>query len=380
MSSYSECRKNSLPQIDNSLCTGCAACVSICASNAIRMENIDWFTYPRINERKCILCGKCQSFCESIYLDKKKEKKEIVHSSNVPIGCLAVWADDDVRVASSSGGAFWLLSKQAIDCNGYVVGAAFVNFTKVKHIVVNTERDLDKLRKSKYVQSNTEGIYDQVAFLLNAGRTVLFSGTPCQIDALYRFLKFYHVPINFLVTIDILCHGVPSQKIFDKYLDEEYAFSKIECVDFRYKLNGWTYNHILKVSDGNEQNLKTVNESSYYRAFLGDLSLRESCGQCRFASLHRMGDISLGDFWGVWTYDSNLDDRKGTSLVLINTEKGKKFFENVKGYKKCENVPLEIAVNGNLVLSKPSTPAVCREEFLEYLKSHTVSDAVEKYL
>lgn len=338
-------------------CTGCEACMNICGANAISMEvHENGFLYPNVNEKKCVKCAKCTQVCGCLSV-RKEEKREVQK-------CYAAWADDLIREKSSSGGVFSVLAEYILELGGSVCGAAFIHSDEARHIIIHTKEELKAIRTSKYVQSRIGTIYEDIRRLLSGGKAVLFSGTPCQTDGLTRYLG--GVPEN-LYIIDLLCHGVPSQTMFKKYLDEEFSNETIKSINFRDKSKGWTYLLNLKITTEKNNYLSNINESSYYRAFNERLSLRPCCGTCNYTTVNRCGDITLGDFWEIWNYDRLLDDRKGTSLVLVNTPKGEALFCRIKEcLQKAQEVPISQAIKANRVLEAPIPLNSHSDEFLQY--------------
>lgn len=359
---------NNKMKVNYLLCTGCGACENICPSGAIEMQQDKaGFLYPYIEKKKCIHCRKCVEVCQNYALAQKKEIRN----------CYAAWASDEIRRTSSSGGIFTVLADYVLAKDGYVCGAAYVENTMVKHVIIKSKQELEKLRTSKYVQSSIGLIYKEIKKILyDTGKTVLFTGTPCQVAGLYLFLG--DNPEN-LYTIDILCHGVPSQSLFDRYLIEKYHDQVIRNINFRDKSSGWTYKLKLKIETDNAQYISDIDEDAYYKAFNSRLSLRESCGICNFASLGRMGDISLGDFWEIWVYEKTLDDRKGTSLVLLNSTKGIFLFDKIiPSLQKVVEVPLKHAMQGNVVLCHPISLHENRTNFFDDLQNYSLKEAVER--
>lgn len=352
-------------------CTGCSACANVCPVGAISMqEDINGFLYPDINKLKCINCGLCLQVC--VY---KRDNSTLFLS---PGNCYAVWAVDEIRANSSSGGMFSELALAVLMGGGYVCGAAFNERLEVHHIIINNPKDIYLLQKSKYVQSYVDYIFKDIEKLLKKGEQVLFSGTPCQVLGLKTFLNNEYIN---LICIDILCHGVPSQKEFRQYLNEEFSLEKIKSINFRDKSNGWTYNHQMSIETNEGISVCSSNESSFYRAFLSRINLRSSCYLCAFARSERVGDLTIGDFWEIWTYSKKMDDKKGTSLVLTNTQKGKTLFTSIKtNLKMVEEVPFLQAQKGNLVLVHPLLLDKDREGYFKDLKTMTISEAVNKYL
>ena len=353
-------------------CCGCGACYNKCPVGAISMqENEEGFLTPVIDEAKCTNCGLCLKACPSLNTEFK---------NNPQPECYAAMADDEIRMKSSSGGIFTLLAEYILDKGGYVCGAAFDDNWDVHHIIVDNKEDLAKLRGSKYVQSNTEDCYKQIKKLLDDDKYVLFSGCPCQVAALYSFLgKEYEK----LYTMDLVCHGAPSPKIWQQYLNE-YDRTEIKNIDFRDKsVFGWSTTMNIYMKNNCDIHLPPKKDS-YYRAFLNNYSLRISCGNCHYAKIPRVGDITLGDFWGIEKSFPNLNDKKGTSLILVNNEKGK-FIFNQLTFRLLTSIPIKYAINSpNYPLSKSSPFNKKRKEFFNLASKHTVTDSInyvtgEKY-
>ncbi len=320
-------------------CCGCYACKDTCAQDAISfIEDNEGFNYPKINYEKCIDCGKCKKICPIT---------NPVSGDSSLFECYASWNKDiETRMKSSSGGLFSLLANEIINEDGYVVAVELNNELKVQHFIFDDEKSLKKARKAKYVQSNTIGIYNEIEDLLKEQKKVLFSGTPCQVAGLKRYLKKQYLN---LFTVEIICHGVVSQKTFDYYLKslQKRNQSIVVDYDFRNKDISWkNYSVKAKLSDGNEY-LKNKNEDEYMKGYLlYNLYLRPSCTDCPYKTFPRVADITLGDFWGVNNYLSNIDD-KGTSAVIINSDKGKQLFETIKDKVIFKRVSIESIIENN---------------------------------
>lgn len=350
------------------LCSGCSACYNICPINAISMqENDEGFLYPVIDEDKCTNCGLCAKNCPAInpiYKNNKKPK------------CFAVMANDEIRYNSSSGGVFPVLAHYFLDKGNYVAGAVWNKDGSVKHIVSNKKEDIEAMRGSKYLQSSIGDCYREIKNILNLDKKVLFTGTPCQVAGLYAYLKKEY---ENLYTVEIICHGTPSPKVFKKYLDETLAVNESFInTSFRNKINGWSHKHIVTT----ETNLRTfdtpIKEHPFSQAFLKDLCLRNSCGECRFNRIPRQADITTGDFWGVWKFNKKLDDTKGTSIIFVNSKKGKYIFSKLKKeFKLVKPVPFKMAIKGNPNMVKPTKPHSKRKDFMELINKHTLKDSLD---
>lgn len=334
-------------------CYGCHACFNICPVRAISMsEDDEGFKYPIIDEKKCINCGKCEAICPVL-----AQKKQF-HSKAPEF--YAVWNKEDaVRNRSSSGGVFRAIAMNILDAGGTVYGAAFDENNKLRHLRVENEAELGCLMGAKYLQSDIGTAYGQVRADLRSGRQVLFSGTPCQVAGLYAYLGGDD---DKLLTADVICHGVPSPKVFAKYLEGQEAGEGC-LIDFRNKKNGWK-NYDIVIGDKREK----FSDNSYMEGFLSNLYLRPSCAQCGFAGFPRPGDFTLGDFWGAGAFRRKYDDDRGTSLVLLNSDKAKHKFAMLKDwFALAERVPQFSAIEYNPSLIKCSKPSPKRDAFFAAL-------------
>ena len=298
-------------------CCGCSACYNVCPVKCIKMlPDDEGFLYPRVSIEECIDCDLCEKTCPFIKVNESRKPLYAFASKSV---------DDDVRKKSSSGGVFMVLAKHIIENGGVVIGAIFNSEWQVVHSIIDKEEDLSKLQGSKYVQSEIGDSFNVTKELLNKGRLVLYSGTACQIAGLKSFLKKDY---DSLITVDVVCHGVPSPRVWNDYLNAQKEKGEIENIYFRDKRNGWVnYNFTINYKDG-----KVVSEphstNPYMMGFLNDLYLRPSCHECKVKSGRCGSDITLGDFWKVENLFPELNDNRGVSLMLVNTDKGKKFVKN----------------------------------------------------
>ena len=340
----SEQKNNRINIIENDCC-GCLACESACSQGAIIMtENEKGFIMPSIDDGKCINCGICLKVCDF----KKAPQKE----SNIEKAYSLVINDKRVLQNSTSGGAFTALSDVVLDHSGYILGSILDDDFTVRHVVATDKKGRDKMRGSKYVQSNTQGLWRQVKNLLIQGKEVLFTGTPCQCAALKSFLgKDY----DNLIIVDFLCHGVPNNKMFKdhiEYLNHYYGIPSIGF-SFRNKTYGWdSYNNINYLSNGKNKS-KWINQI-YYNFFVSNLSLRPSCHQCPYRGLHRPSDITIADFWGIEKLTGH-KNREGVSMVLTHSEKGLALVEKAKVTCQLTEYPTEaVAFRISLTPSKPN--------------------------
>lgn len=302
---------------DKAQCCGCTACKSICPKQAIEMvEDEHGFLYPKINQEKCINCGLCKKACfyQSGYkvLDGYLDKIETYAIKH---------KDLKVRITSQSGGAFTVLSNEILRQNGIIYGVGYKNDFKVCYKRVETKEQRDELRGSKYVQSEVGDIFKQVKSDLESGKKVLFSGTPCHVAGLAKFIKNKEN----LFLVDIVCHGTPSPKIFSNYISylEKKYNGKVEQFNFRDKSFGWNTHIESFVING-----KKIVQTIYTDLFYKHIMLREACYNCQFTNLDRSSDITIADCWGIEKNRPDINDNKGVSLVIVNTKKGKQLYES----------------------------------------------------
>lgn len=344
-------------------CFGCGACMNTCPLDCIQMvSDLEGFLYPEVNEDICNTCHQCVDTCPGFNdLDRKNYYTE-------PEFYGGQIHNDDIRIQSSSGGFFTLLAQHILSLGGTVYGAAYdLEKMLVCHRRVTQVDGLAALRKSKYVQSDTDRIFLKLEDDLNTGLPVLFSGTPCQVAGVYHYLG--KTPSN-LFTIDIICHGVPSPGLFTSHFSmiEEKLASPLINIDFRTKDKGWGsfLNFFLKIETKDRKMLTYAPLDAYYTAFLANLSLRPVCFQCKFASTNRVADITLGDFWGVQKQQPDLFDGKGTSLVMVNTTKGHDLLLNIKEATVLKSLEGSLPLPPNLV--KPSQRPKLRENYLTSIR------------
>lgn len=311
-------------------CCGCKACEIICPKNCIEMTvDEEGFWYPIVDKDKCIDCGMCEKSCP--ILNKASRKKSFdakvygAYSNN-----------ESIRINSSSGGMFSELAASVFEKNGAVFGCTMNDdFSFAKHIKVENVDDLPKLQGSKYLQSDTNITFEEVKNCLQNGQEVLYSGTPCQIAGLKSYLGKYSKDYN-LVTVDIICHGVPSSNVWNCYksaLVKKFD-STVEKISFRNKSNGWQNYSLLCEFENKKEYKKFAGDDLYLRGFVADYYLRPSCYDCQFKGDNIKSDITLADFWGIDKVNPKFNDDKGVSLVVINSQKGQQIFDEIKDNKK----------------------------------------------
>lgn len=304
-------------------CCGCAACVQACPRHCISLKpDFEGFEYPKVDKAICIECGLCEKVCPIINM--KSDKQKMVEDGVY----ISYTTNEFIRMASSSGGIFTLLADEIINLGGIVFGAAFDDEFLVHHIGVECKKDLSKLQGSKYLQSRIENTYIEARHALENKRKVLFSGTACQIAGLKKFLKRDY---ENLVTVDVLCHGVPSPKVWKCYLSEQEKKhgSRVKNVFFRFKKYGWKNYSVLLEFYNNKVYECVYTQDNFMKVFLENMCLRPSCHKCKFKEMDRPSDITLGDCWGIEQHSPELDDDKGISFVMEHTDKGKAMIESI---------------------------------------------------
>lgn len=340
---------------DKKDCCACSACIHSCPVNAIRFEkDEEGFDYPVINKETCINCGLCERVCPVAHPKYENEIKPKVFGLYLK--------DVEERKRSSSGGAFYAIAVWVLKQGGVVYGAIIDTNNQVRHIGVENLNDLQQLRGSKYVQSALGDVFKELKKQLQNGRWCYFVGTGCQVAGLKAFLRMQY---DKLITSDLVCHGVPSQWLFDQhvgYLEDKYK-GKVFNYHFRNNAGGGgceIFN--LANSRGNVRRIinPTYVLSPYLYSFMYGMTSRYSCYDCKFAKIPRQGDITLADFWGSREFFPEMDNRNGISLSLLNTSKGKFIWETVKSvYDYCES-NVEDAAKNNINLVQPSKPHKCR--------------------
>ena len=345
-------------------CCACGACVNICPKGAITMKDDNaGFGFPSVDKSLCVECGRCVDVCVFT-------KKGVGAGENAQVYA-AVNNDKEVLLNSSSGGLFTPLANTVLDKGGAVFGAAWNDDMQLEHICVENKEDLKRLRGSKYVQSSTGNTFSQVKKMLEADRYVCYSGTPCQIAGLKAFLGK-----NFdkLLTVDLVCHGVPSMKMLND--DISYVYGKntdeIKDIKFRNKRYGWGVKGSLET--GSSTIKYNAGTSPYYFYFLKGEVYRESCYNCRFPSENRQGDITLGDYWGIkkkeYAKIGKINPDLGISCVLVNSEKGGAWLKECEGEISCVLSSRQNAEKRNKQLTSASSPLPEHETLLNgYIKN-----------
>lgn len=356
------------------LCTGCAACFNVCPKKAISMEfDEEGFLYPVINREICIECGLCQKTCPIINAKQDNPSQ--------PISVYAGYINDiKVRKKSASGGAFPVFAQYYYSLkDGMVAAAMFDEHLKLCHTLSNEKKLLSKFQGSKYVQSEIGTIYEEILKQLQKGTQVLFVGTPCQVAGIKSFLRKDY---DNLLTIDLVCHGVPSPKLFQSYLKQVGVSSKNKYRDFFFRKYGDSeyFHHSVSNKLGL---LKQISPSkhSYICAYLKGWLHRESCYHCPFAAIPRQGDCTIADFWGVLSGKVAFsgDRTKGVSMIMINNQKGQDIFEHIKQFFYLEEKTLEDAKIDNHNLYIHDNRPEIRNTVYKELLSISPEDFMNKY-
>ena len=361
---------------DKSKCCGCCACVDVCAHQAISLKtDIEGFWYPVVDETKCVDCGLCNKVCPELNITdlKKNDYPQPAHT------IAAINKKMSARWDSTSGGAFSALADAMYEEGGYVSGAIYNEDFSVRNFISNNPEDLKKLRSSKYLQSKAEGIYKEIRDLLRKGEKVLACGTPCQMAALRSFLRKDY---ENLIIVDFICRGVNSPKVYRKYLDslERKFGGKVVYVKAKNKELGWR-NLTRKVVFDNGKSYYGVHmQDDFRRGYHTNVYCRPSCYSCQYKGFPRMADITIADYWGIEKVDPNMDNNIGTSMILLNSNKGIAYFEKVKDKLEWEETKFESILSGNIALRKPIEPAkIDRKAFFEDLDRGTFEEVTAKY-
>lgn len=316
-------------------CCGCSACSDICSHKAIKMfPDKEGFLYPNVDKTLCVNCGLCNSVCPI-------ENSEEINRRNAefkPIVFGAYHRNDEIRLSSTSGGAFWGLAENFVRLGGYVAGAIFSEDFKVKHIVTNNIEELEKIKGSKYVQSDCRNLYKHVLSLLRKGEKVMATGLPCQMAALRRYVRKDY---DNLLVVDLICHSVTSPLAFEKYigyLENSYNSKLISYHPKNKEYGGWHDFAFKAEFENGKVYVKKGCQDYFTTIFVGSRNLfsRYSCYECHFKHFPQPSDITIGDFWGIEKIDTSFDSPKGISKIVLNSDKGKEYFESLNCFVKKE--------------------------------------------
>lgn len=358
-------------------CTGCMACYNVCSHNAIKMNaDNEGFPHPVINPQLCIDCGLCAKVCPINHPVSKSQ----------PLETFSGWSNDEqIRLSSSSGGAFVEIAKFVLSRKGVVFGVTMDKNIEARHIYIENEKELEILQGSKYVQSIVGDSFSHAKDFLLQGRMVLFSGTPCQIAGLRNYLRKDY---DNLYTIDLVCHGVPSPKVFNDYKHyiEQKIKEPINSIKFRCKKSSWIFfnmginPHVEKKGTISYSYTGGYYSDPYIRVFLRDNILRHNCYHCQYASLNRVSDFTIGDWWNykATSYEDRKFDRKGVSLILCNTSKAQQLVQSLN--MKLRQRTIEEAKKTNMPLRNPFPEPITRVKFWKDYNNKTFEEMVEKWM
>lgn len=358
-------------QIENKDCTGCKMCGDICPTSAISFSvDKGGFWYPKVNSSKCIGCGLCENRCPSLNMEKnRKMENPIIYSA---------WSkQDDIRISSTSGGVFYELAARFIENGGYVVGCAYhEDWKSAFQMLARNKEDLERIKGSKYFQSDSAKIYKEVKEELENGKEILFCGTPCQLSAIRMFLgKEY----KNLYLIDFICRSINSPYAFRKYIEElEEKFSSKTCeVQLKNKKYGWQSLASRVKFENGQESIKDKNSDWWVKGFIyNDLYTRESCYYCKYKELPRFNaDITIGDFWGIKN-QSKENLFKGISVIMISSQKGKELVLNNDNLELVLH-SLEDVLPGNPALLHNPVKTMKEQKFFQLLETHSFSKAVK---
>lgn len=364
---------------DKKDCCGCNACYDICPKDAISLDvDIEGFWYPKIDSGECIDCHLCEKTCPQLHVDELKH-----NDFEKPVCFAAIHKNIETRFASTTGGLFSALAEQMYEEGGYVGGAIYREDWSVAHFISNNPDDLQRIRQSKYSQSDTRGFFNEVKRLLVQGEKVLVCGAPCQMAALRRFIgKDYDT----LIIVDYVCKSITSPKLYEKYLDywQRKAGSKLVAFKFKDKELGWR--SLVKRFDfenGKTMYSRAKDNDLYSTAYHGNIASRPSCYQCQFKGFPRIADITIADFWGCEKKAEykELDDDAGTSAVIVNNRHGLDYFHRIEKRIKFLPAAIEDMIPGNPALvTSQKVPKADREAFFVDLDKEHLEDVVPRYL
>lgn len=337
------------------------------------------FWYPQVDKEVCINCGLCEKVCPQLHVDELKSNK-----LDTPVCYGAIHKNIETRFKSTSGGLFSALAEEMYKRGGYVGGAIYGENWKVQHFISNNPEDLERLRQSKYSQSDTEGFYKEVKTLLLRGERVLVCGTPCQMAGLRTYLG--NKEYDRLIIVDFICKSITSPKFYSLVLDYWERKAKSKLVGFKFKDKELGWRNLVKRYDfknGKTSYCRASDKDVYSTAYHGNIVSRPSCYNCKFKGFPRMADITVADFWGCERYAKykGIDDNAGTSAVIINTQKGVDYFETIKPSIRCVPADIKEMIPGNPALTQAQhLPTANRQDFFKDLGEMPIEEVIPKYM
>ncbi|GHT07342.1 F420H(2):quinone oxidoreductase [Bacteroidia bacterium] len=360
--------------INKEECNGCHACFNICPKHCISMaEDIEGFLYPQVNKELCIDCDLCEKVCPELNpIHESKNEQQAAYIVQIK--------DAKIRKESTSGGAFTAIAQWIIQQNGVVFGATFDENFIVKHSSVENIENLYRFRNSKYVQSTIGKTYKQVKDFLKEGRLVCFSGTPCQIEGLYKYLQERHY--ENLILVDVVCRAVPSPLLLRKYLQVQQNLlgGNFHRVLFRDKYYGYKYSTLSIYNNDTKRDYhRGVESDPYLRAFFSNLSVRPSCYNCKYKKKYRVSDFTLWDCFNVNDFSRKMDDDKGTTRIITHTPKARLILEEVKSKINIESINVENAICGVREMTESIPYNKRRSDFFDDLDSMQPQAVFQKY-
>lgn len=358
------------------LCSGCGACAAACPKKCIKMTaDNEGFRYPIIEQAHCVSCKVCEQACPVTSPPRLSKETLAVAAQN---------QNETIRMESSSGGVFSALAEYVLAKGGLVCAAIYDENQIVSHIIIDKPDRIGAMRSAKYAQSKSENCFSRIKKGLQENMYVLFAGTPCQTAGLSQYLgKKYKT----LILVDMICHGVPSPKVWEKYLRERQTSdapqSGFQSINLRNKETGWSrYSYSVKIQYQNGVKYQRPQGQDWFmRGFVQNLYLRPSCSQCSFKGIERCSDLTLGDCWGIWDIAPEFDDNRGTSLLLIHSETGKQAWDNISSEFRTYSLSIDQAVAQNPSAIYCSIPHPKRESFFNALHSdQSIAEAIQNCL
>lgn len=351
-------------------CAICGACINACPVDAISLDKVHLdFRYPQIKEDICIHCNQCEKACPILGNKGKPD-------DGYPVAFAAKSENDPMRMRSSSGGAFYELADQMLRDGGYVCGAVFDDEFRVKHILSYAKEDILRMMGSKYAQSDVGYCYREVKDVLEKGCKVLFSGCPCQVAGLRTFLGKEYTN---LVLVELICHGIPSDHMLQTYIgmQERKYGAKLTKMEFRNKKKGWHNSSVRMEFENGRVHSEPMTFDTYMQGYFRGVTLKESCFSCQFRAFKSGSDLTIGDLWGAEIEMSDIDDNKGLSAVISNSQKGTTFLE--KTLTSCVPVKMDIILRYNEALVRSFNIGTQRTFFYRYATEHSIEEAIEQF-